>query len=418
MGGKAPSPSWLSPLISLAAINFFLGDVQGGLGPFLQTWLAGAGGWSPARIGTVVTLVGLASLALNGPAGLLVDRLARPRLLLCIGCAGLVGGSMLLLVVRSFIGVLAAEFLSAAGGTLVLPALTSLTLGIVGKDLFPQQQGRNQAFNHAGLVLSAVLVTWGAALLGGLAAFWVFGAMGAAAIAATVLMKGDVWNGRRAHGWNEAEEEDISHPTLRVIANRPLLLFAVALTGFNLANGCMLGLLGQKLTEEMHVDATFWVGLYVVTAQLMMIPVALGAGALADRRGRRHLLLVAFAAQIARGVLVALIDDPAWLITTELLDGIASGLLGVAIPVMVADLTWGTGRTQTAYGVVNTVQGVGTAVSTLFGALLVGYFGWSWVFAVLAAPPALALLLGVWLEETAGSSSEPRSKAASISARV
>ena len=33
----------------LALINVFTGDIQGGLGPFLGTWLAETGGWSPAR---------------------------------------------------------------------------------------------------------------------------------------------------------------------------------------------------------------------------------------------------------------------------------------------------------------------------------------------------------------------------------
>ena len=59
----------------LALINVFTGDIQGGLGPFLGTWLAEAASWSPSRIGFVTTLVGIGSLLLSGPFGALVDRL-------------------------------------------------------------------------------------------------------------------------------------------------------------------------------------------------------------------------------------------------------------------------------------------------------------------------------------------------------
>ncbi len=48
----------MSAIAHLAAINFFTGDIQGGLGPFLATWLAEMGHWSPDRIGLVTTIVG------------------------------------------------------------------------------------------------------------------------------------------------------------------------------------------------------------------------------------------------------------------------------------------------------------------------------------------------------------------------
>lgn len=408
----------MSPLLNLAGINFFLGDVQGGLGPFLSTWLAEAGHWSPRRIGTASTIVGLSTLVLNGPAGALVDRLARPRLLLAIACTAILAGTVMLLQARLFFAVVAAQFLTAAGGTLVLPAMASLTLGVVGKSRFPRQQGRNQAFNHGGLLTAALLVG-GTSLLGPGAAFWVLAAMAAAAIVAIAVMPGDAWNGRRAHGWKEEETEDVSHPVLSVLSNHRLLLLSLALMLFNLSNGTMLGLLGQKLSVAMHVNATFWLAAYVIVAQGTMIPIALWAGSLADRRGRRHLLFGAFAAQAVRAVISGVLANPYWLLPAEICDGVASGLLGVAIPVVVADLTWGSGRTQTALGSVNMVQGIGTALSGALGGFLAFYLGWTGAFTALAVPPLAAILVAFWLEETS-ESAKPKtgSKAASISARV
>lgn len=391
----------MSPTTHLAGINFFIGDIQGGLGPFLATWLAQTGHWSPERIGLASTIVGLGTLVLNGPAGAVVDRLGRPRLLLGLACGAILAGTLLLLLARGFMVVLLAQFLTAIGGTLVMPALTSLTLGIVGKPAFPRQQGRNQAFNHGGVLAAALLIGGGATVLGPSAAFLVLAGMAVAAIAAVATTPASAWNSRRAHGRQENEPDgpDRSHPLLAVLANRRLLLLSAVLALFSLSNGTMLSLLGQRLVAN-GVDATGWMATYVIVAQLTMIPVALWAGSLADKGGRRYLLLIACAALLARAVLSVLLTDPAWLISAEILDGIASGLLGVAVPVLVSDLTWGSGRTQTALGTVNALQGVGGALSGVFGGAFVHWLSWSGAFVALAVPAVAAFGLASWLSRT------------------
>lgn len=56
----------------LARLNFFLADVQTGLGPFLAASLA-ASGWNPERVGLAMTLGGAITVAVQTPAGALVD---------------------------------------------------------------------------------------------------------------------------------------------------------------------------------------------------------------------------------------------------------------------------------------------------------------------------------------------------------
>lgn len=404
----------MSPTAHLAIVNFFVGDIQGGLGPFLAVWLAASEHWNPARVGLVTTVVGLGALALNAPAGAIVDRTGRPRLLLGLACGAIVAGTLLLLLAGGFLGVSLATFLAAAGGTLVLPAVASLTLGIVGKEAFPRQQGRNQAYNHAGILAAALLVAGGAALVGPGAALLVLAGMALAAIAAVAATPAGAWNGRRAHGWREEEPDDADHarPVTAVLANRRLLLVAAALALFNLGNGAMLSLLGQRLVAS-GADGTTWMAAYVMVAQSTMIPVALWAGSLAAKRGCRHLLLIACAALLVRAVLSALLSDPAWLLLAEVLDGVASGLVGVAVPVIVADLTWGSGRTQTALGAVYALQGIGGALSGLLGGALVHWLGWAGAFLALAAPAAAAFGLALWLEETrAANTPDPRRREA------
>ncbi len=392
----------MAPTTHLALINVFIGDIQGGLGPFLGTWLAQMRQWSPSEVGLVTTLVGAGTLALSGPFGALVDRFGRPRLLIVIACAAILAGTLLLMPAHSFVPVLAAQFLAAAGGTLLLLAVTALTLGVVGKDAFPRQQGRNQAFNHVGILIAAGLITLGTAHFGPEIAFWVLGGMAAAAIAAALAMPARAFNARRAAGW---KEEDAEHEAparssyARIFTNRRLLVLAVALALFQLGNGGMLTLLGQKLVHTAD-NPTAWTARYVMVAQLVMVPVALAAGSLADRRGRRQLLMAACLALPVRAALSAFIDDPYWLITAEILDGVASGIIGVAVPVVVADLTWGSGRTQTALGSVNAVQGAGGALSAWYGGLAQGWFGWTGAFLALGAAGLGALALVWWLAAT------------------
>jgi MFS family permease len=391
----------MSPAAHLALINFFTGDIQGGLGPFLATWLAANGHWSPARVGTVTTVIGLFALMLNGPAGAIVDHTSYPRLQLGLACGAILAGTLLIVPAHTLAWVLASQFLTGAGGALLLPALTLLTLGIVGKKRFPAQQGRNQAFNHAGIVFAAILIGVSGPVLGLGAPFWIFGSMAFAAIVAVIVTPLHAFNGRRAHGWEESEPDEIEHrSTMRqVLSNPRLLLLAGSLALFNLANGYMLSLVGQRLVATGH-DATGWISVYVIVAQFTMIPVALWAGSLADQSGRRRLLLIACITLPLRAVLCAMVTDPRWLIVAEVLDGVSSGLIGVAVPVVVADLTWGSGRTQTALGALNSLQGLGGALSGLFGGMLVTLLDWHGAFLALAVPAVAAAGLAFWLQET------------------
>lgn len=395
--------------VNLALINFFVGDIQGGLGPFLATWLASAAQWDAGRIGLVTTLVGLATLALSGPLGALVDALHRPKMLLAVACLAILAGTMALLPARSFSAVLVAQFVAALGGTLLIPALTALTLGIVGKKGFPTQQGRNQAFNHLGVVAAALLITWGTSRAGAQTSFWVLGVMAVFALICVMATPEARWNKRRAIGWKEDEPPETTHrDSLKtVFTNGRLFSLSIALALFNLSNGPMLALLGQKLVST-GADATGWTATYVLVAQLTMVPVALGAGLIADRRGRRMLLIAATAVLPVRALICAFVNDPVLLIGAEILDGVASGIIGVAVPVVVADLTWGSGRTQAALGTVNGVQGIGGALSGLVGGYLVTLFGWTTAFVALGIPALAALGVLFWLEETRGSADEPR----------
>ena len=145
----------MGALAGLAALNCFLADVQGGLGPFLATWLAQGAQWDPARIGLVMTISGLVGLMCNAPAGALVDRSVRPRFWVAASVVATVAGTLALLPARSVAAVLGGQLAAAVGRAVTAPAIMAPTLAIVGKQPFPAQQAHNQAWNHAGNVAAA-----------------------------------------------------------------------------------------------------------------------------------------------------------------------------------------------------------------------------------------------------------------------
>jgi hypothetical protein len=59
--------------ISLDAINFLLADVRGALGPYLNVFLVTRQHWSLSEVGLITTIGGLIALALQTPAGALID---------------------------------------------------------------------------------------------------------------------------------------------------------------------------------------------------------------------------------------------------------------------------------------------------------------------------------------------------------
>jgi MFS family permease len=83
---------------------------------------------------------------------------------------------------------------------------------------------------------------------------------------------------------------------------------------FHFANAPMLPLLGQKLALAHPGEETLLMSACIVTAQLVMIPMALLISAKADRWGRKPLLLIALAALPIRGVLYTVSDDRSWLV--------------------------------------------------------------------------------------------------------
>lgn len=144
-------------LKALEWLNFFIADVQNGLGPFWAVYLS-ATGWNPGRVGYALTFQGLVTVGAQTPAGDVIDSAHRKRLLLITSLAVLTLGALILSLWSSSLSVYTAGFLMGFSGAFLAPALAAIALGIVGSGKFDRQFARNQGFNSAGNVASALLI--------------------------------------------------------------------------------------------------------------------------------------------------------------------------------------------------------------------------------------------------------------------
>jgi hypothetical protein len=95
--------------------------------------------------------------------------------------------------------------------------------------------------------------------------------------------------------------------------------------------------------------------------------------------------LAGFAVLAARGFLYTLSDNPYWLVSVQLLDGVGAGVFGALFPLVVQDVTHGTGRFNVSLGAVTAATGVGAAVSNLVAGSIVVAAGYNVAFAFLGA---------------------------------
>lgn len=143
----------------------------------------------------------------------------------------------------------------------------------------------------------------------------------------------------------------------------------------------------------------------------IMIPSANLAGRLATG-GRKPIFLIGFGVLPIRGVLYTLSNNPYFLVSVQILDGIAGGIFGVLSVLMIADLARGTGRFNITQGMLNTAIGIGAGLSNLLTGFVVEKTGYHGAFLMLAAIAVVACAVFWFLvpETKAESSRSPSTR--------
>ncbi len=380
-------------------LNFFLADVKDGLGSFLAVFLTSAQHWTPGQTGAVLTLGGIATVIARGPCGALTDAVKWKRTLIAVAAVAVAIASVTMALVPTFWPVAAGQVVNGVADALFPSALAALSLGLVGRSLFTQRVGRNESFNHAGNVVTAICAGLAGHFVAPSAVLWIAAGLALLSIVATFAIDADAIDHAAARGIEHDQPDRNQSGTpapsgLKVIFEcRPLLMFTAAITLFHFANAAMLPLVGEKLSQGQQGAGSLFIAACIITAQVAMIPMAMLVGRRADTWGRKKLFLIGFAALPLRGILYTLVHGTTALVAVQVLDGVGAGIFGVLFYVVVADLTRGTGHYNLALGASAACWGLGAALSNVVAGAIVDHFGYDAAFLFLAACAAGAFLL-------------------------
>ncbi|QEL25157.1 MFS transporter [Bosea sp. F3-2] len=400
--GAAARPGERSPsrraLLGLDALNFLLADVRDGLGPYLAIYLIAVRGpeqgWNEATTGLVMSIAGIVGLIAQTPAGALIDRGRHKPAIVIASTVAVTLSCLVMPFISNFYLVVGMQSIAVIAGAIFPPALAAITLGLVGPKMFSKRVGRNEAFNHLGNAVSAAIAGATAYFFGPVVVFWLMAVLAVLSIGAMLMVPEEEIDDDLARGLDEAVDDEKPSGLKALLQNRYLMLFALLCAIFHLSNAAMLTSVGQLLTRVVGKEqATSLIAICIVAAQCVMVPMAMMVGAKVDAWGRKPIFLVAFGVLALRGALYVVSDNPFWLVAVQALDGVGAGIFGALFPIVVADLTRGTGRFNVSQGAVATFQGVGASISTSLAGVIIVQADYSTAFITLAAIAACGLVL-------------------------
>jgi MFS family permease len=368
--------------------NFFLSDVLNGVDSFLTAYLTGIG-WGPQRIGFALSASSFTTMLSQIPMGALVDSVRNKKTLIAIGVIIVPVTALIFALWPSFWPVVIGEIVLGVVEPLFCPAISVISLGLVGQTCLGRRIGRNQAFGAAGNVVSAVAM----GLLGYYVStqsifFFVAGVSVPTLISLACVRQSEIsYERSRSAGKTETGMIVIGfwQLVLQIIRDRRLLIFFSCVILFHFGNASMLPTMVQMLARDRSPGASSaFMSACVVVTQLVSALLAAWVGRLADVWGRKPLLLVGWAAVPLRGFVCVLTRNPILLVAVEILDGIAAAIYAVVIVLVVADLAHGTGRFNLLLGALSVSSGIGYTLSNSINGTIVEHYGFNYGFMALS----------------------------------
>ncbi len=395
------SPASQQSLRGLDWFTFFLGDIQTGFGPFIAVYLS-TQKWNQTDIGLVLSVGALASLFSQIPGGWLVDGVRSERSAAAAAVAAIGVSAFIIAVWPVFAAVASSRALQATATSVLGPAIAAISLGLVGRYALAERLGRNARFSSAGNGAAAVIMGATGHFVSAQAVFFVTAGFTLPALAALFRIRDSEVNAASAHGGVKDEQTSGMVSGLRLLLkSRAMWVFIGGIVMFQLSNAPMLPLVASELTKTESSWAVALIGACIVLPQIIVALFAPWVGRLAQRIGRRPLLVIALAVLPVRGAFLAFFDGILPVVAIQALDGVSASVLGVLIPLVIADISYGTGHFNLAQGVIGMSIGLAAAISTPAAGFVADSFGSHAAFLALGATGGLgALLLLFFMPET------------------
>ena len=380
-----------SYFLAMASVGFIL--------PYLPPYLAERG-FDDRQIGLLWTVAALSSLA-QFPIGIWSDRAGWRKPLLVAALAVLAVAALLLPAANSTFFLALVAVLFAENG-LARASVESLT-GAEAVALAPPGQvgaalGALRFWKPVGIVAVALVGGWFADRQGvGTLLLPLAGIQGAAVLLALLIHRPTPAADQPSAATAAAPAGDWRQA---LTGDRSLRLFILAMVLFHVANspgGVYLSLFLRRTlgAPQSALAQSFAVGMGCW--MLVVWPL----GRLADRFGRRPLLILCWALMTLRLLLLALATNSWQVLAIQALDGAASAGFAVLAASWVTDRLGARGRGGEAQVIVGCSLVVGSAIGPAFSGFLVELVGYRALFGLLAAIGALATALVVlYIPET------------------
>ena len=112
-------------LNALDWLNFFLADVRGGLGAYLNVFLLTEARWSQSTIGATLSISGLVGIMAHAPLGAFIDRTHAKRTLIVAGAFMLAACGLAIVSSPRLPVVLSADIVMAVLGGVFAPTIAA-----------------------------------------------------------------------------------------------------------------------------------------------------------------------------------------------------------------------------------------------------------------------------------------------------
>lgn len=380
-------------LAGLDWLNFFTAEVQTGFGAFIAVYLT-LHHWTGLAIGSVLSLGTIVALVSQIPAGVMVDWMPSKRLAAALGLGALGASALLFVVAPTEFGVGLAEILHGFASCMLNQAIAAISVALVSRHLLGRRLGRNVRFGSLGNGLAAAAM--------GVAGAW-FAGWSVFALAAAMCVPAGLALAAIGPTRPQREALEVAEPNRApwrevraLFLDRRLLAFMACIAFFQVADAAMLPYVGRKIARETNTLADLAIAAAIVLPQLVMAVLSPLVGRAAERRGRRLVLMVGFAAEPVRGFLFGIVHMPALLVLVQGLDGIGAAVVGVLLPLIAADIAHDRGHFNLTMGALGMAAGVGAAASTTLAGAIDTVFGVRAAFLALAFAGVIATAL-VWL---------------------
>lgn len=387
----------LRSLQVLCLLNFFIADVRDGLGPFLGIFLV-SHHWRAEEIGLVMTVGGLAGLLATFPSGMIVDATRYKRLLIITSSLLITLSALALWYFPTSVVVIVSQIITGIAAAIVAPAIAGITLGITGQKGFLSQMGRNEAFNHSGNMAVAVLAAITCWVWGTGSVFLLMTTMAVCAVVCTLAINKNDIDHDVARGVEKLEGPAVSVSVLALLKRPELAVTGITLLLFHLANAAQLPMLSMQVASSPS-GSLFTPGTYaaltVAISQAVMISVALLTARYAAQYGYARLIVIALIVLPVRAAIASFWGNEFVIFPVQALDGVGAGILGVAVPGLIASLFNGSGHINAALGLVMLLQGLGASLSPALAGVIVSHSSWSFAYMILAGIALCALF--IWL---------------------